>query len=149
MISVQQETLFQIADEVDELLQLHYEELTLYKERVALDPIWSRYNEMESAGSFYVFTVRDDGKLVGYSAFFLVPHMHYAAMRMAHNDVIFLRKDYRDAHTGKRLIELCESRMKELGADRITWHVKLSLDWSPLLHRMGYASEEVVVGKML
>jgi hypothetical protein len=39
--------------------------------------------------------------------------------------------------------------MKEFGANKITWHVKYSNDFRPILHRMGYADEDSIVGKML
>ena len=39
--------------------------------------------------------------------------------------------------------------MKELGATKMTWHIKHANDIRPILHRMGYADEDIIVGKML
>ena len=147
-IEIRQEPLSSIVHEVSYLLKQHYLELTGNKDKVKLDPIWSRYAELEQTGKFYTFTVRDNGELVGYSGFILDRHLHYRDLMVATNDVLFLREDLRLGITGIRLIKFSENRMKELGANKITWHVKFSKDFRPILHRLGYLDEEVIVGKM-
>lgn len=149
MITYARETLFDVVDEVDGLLRQHYDELTLHKDKIKLDPMWGEYRALESAGKFVLFTARDDGKLVGYSAFFVVPHMHYADTVMALNDVLYLHADYRKGRTGIKLIQYAESVLREFGVQKLTYHIKHSLDWSPILHHMGYSDEEKIVGKML
>lgn len=149
MIEYSKECLCDVVNEVEPLLQLHYEELTLSKDRVKLDPDWERYANMEHAGSFHVFTARDDGRLIGYSAFFLAKHIHYRSLVVANNDVLYLHPDYRCGMTGIRLIRSSETGMKALGAAKITWHAKYSNDLKQILIRMGYADEEAILGKML
>lgn len=143
------ECLCDVINEVEPLLQLHYEELTLNKDVVKLDPDWSRYAAMEHAGSFHIFTARDAGELVGYSAFFLASHIHYRSLVVANNDVLYLHPDHRVGMTGIRLIRNSETGMKALGATKITWHAKYSNHLKQILIRMGYADEEAILGKML
>jgi hypothetical protein len=149
MISYQQETLFEVIDEVGPLLELHYQELTLNKERVKLDPMWERYATLEMAGAFVVYTARSEGKLIGYSAFFINVHMHYADLKVAINDVLFLHPDYRTGRTGIGLIRFCERELlKWSGPHKIVWHAKTSNDLADILIRMGYSVEETVLAKL-
>lgn len=81
--------------------------------------------------------------------FFMKPHIHYKDLIVATNDVIFLKKEYRLGITGIKLLKYSEQKIRELGAKKITWHVKYSNDFRPILHRMGYSDEDVIVGKIL
>lgn len=149
MIKFNTEKVLYIKEELKSLLDKHYEELTLDKDVVKLDPIWSLYGELEEKNQFFLFTVRDEDVLVGYSAFFMKPHIHYKDLMVATNDVIFLKKEYRLGITGIKLLKYSEQKIKELGAKKITWHVKYLNDFRPILHRMGYSDEDVIVGKIL
>ena len=149
MIKFNTEKVLDIKEELKSLLDKHYEELTLDKDVVKLDPIWSLYGELEEKNQFFLFTARDEDVLVGYSAFFMKQHIHYKDLIVATNDVIFLKKEYRLGITGIKLLKYSEQKVKELGAKKITWHVKYSNDFRPILHRMGYSDEDVIVGKIL
>ena len=146
---LQTEVLFDIHQEMEVLIEQHYQELTLNKDKVKLKPVWTQYKELEDKGEFYLLTARIDGELVGYSAFFLKPHIHYNDVIVATNDVLFLIKRVRTGTTGIKLIKYSEQRMKELGATKMTWHIKHANDIRPILHRMGYVDEDIIVGKML
>ena len=149
MITLQQETLYDVVDEVEPLLKLHYEELTLNKERIKLDPMWERYALLELSESLVIYTARDNEQLVGYSAFFVTQHMHYAGLTIVANDVLFLHPDHRTGRTGIRLIKFCESSLREkLGSFKLTMHAKYSNDLASILTRMGYAAEEVILAKL-
>ena len=148
-LDLQTETLADIITEVQDLLVQHYEELTLNKQYIKLKPVWSRYLALEAEGKFITVTARIAGELVGYSGFFLDRHIHYEDLIVATNDVLFLRKDLRQGMTGIRLIKYSEGTMRDFGANKITWHIKYSNDIRPILHRMGYADEDVIVGKLL
>jgi len=143
------ELLCEAVHEADELLRLHYEELTLNKHRVKLDPIWDSYASLEAAGRFHIFTAREDGRLIGYSAFFVNRHLHYADLTTALNDVLFLHPDHRLGMTGIRLLKFCEAELKKLGAQKVCWHAKLNTSLIPILTRMGYATEEVSMAKFI
>jgi len=148
-MDLQKELLITIKDELQLLLVDHYEELTLNKHKVKLNPDWNRYFELERQGKLHLFTLRDQTELVGYSVFFLDTHIHYKDLMVATNDIIYLKKSDRLGTSGIRLIKYSEQQMKLLGADKITWHVKLSQDFRPILHRMGYMDEDIIVGKIL
>lgn len=143
------ETVEQVRPDIGALLQLHYEELTADKEHVALAPDWGRYLSLEALDKLLAFTVRDEGKLIGYSVWFVDAHIHYKDLLVAANDVIFLHKDYRKGGTGKKLIDHSEHMLKWFGVDKVIWHIKFKQDWSAILLRRGYAKEDFTVGKIL
>lgn len=148
MVTFQQESLYEIIDEVDELLQLHYTELTHHKHVVKLKPMWHRYGALEEMGLFVVYTARDDARLIGYSAFFVNQHLHYEDLTIGINDVLFLHPEWRKGLTGIRLLKFSELELKKLGVHKVTWHCKDNgLD--VILKRLGYKHEEVVMGKII
>lgn len=149
MITFDRELLCEVVQEVQPLLDAHYAELTLNKDVVKLDPQWQEYALLEQMGRFVVFTARDDGVLVGYSAFFVNRHIHYAGLTVAINDVLFLAQSRRRGTTALRFLDFCEEALRAEGVRKLTYHIKFSLDWRPILHRKGYVDEEVMVGKLL
>lgn len=149
MLSFNREMLYDVFEDVQPLLALHYRELTLHQDKIALDPVWERYAALERQGSFALFTARDGGRLIGYSAFYVQNHIHYTDTIVAANDVLFLHPDYRKGSAGIKLIKFSEQQLQAQGVNKITWHVKFSKDFRPILHRLGYADEEVMCGKIL
>lgn len=143
------EILCEVVQEAQPLLLAHYAELTLRKDVVKLDPMWQEYRLLEQLGRFVIFTARDDGQLVGYAAYFLNKHLHYSALMVAQNDVLFLHPDKRRGTTALRFLDYAEDQLKAMGAQKLVYHIKFSLDWRPILHRKGYADEEVMVSKLL
>jgi GNAT superfamily N-acetyltransferase len=153
MITYQQESLFDIVNEVDDLLRLHYEELCLNRDKIKLDPMWDRYAELERSGNLVLFTVRDDKKLIGYSAFLVTKHLHYGMLTLAINDVLFLHPDYRSGRIGIKLIRMCESYFEDIKTPdveiKMVWHAKFDTSLEKLLRSMNYTAEEISFGRIL
>jgi len=139
----------EIIVELQYLIELHYAELTLHKEVVKLDPDWDKYKHLAKLGMIAFITARDDGKLIGYSLFFVSPHIHYKNNIMANNDVIFLHPAYRQGRTGIKLLYKCEEVLQAMNVDKIIWHIKFAKDFRNILYRMGYEDEDALVGKII
>lgn len=148
-ITYRKELLCEVIDELCVMLELHYEELTLDKHIVKLDPDWARYSDMEHAGIFHFLSAREDEKLVGYSAFFINQSLHYKSLRVAQNDVMFLHPSKRNGMAGIRLIKESEKMVSDLGANKIMFHCKYSNDLKQILIRLGYKDEEAMLGKII
>jgi hypothetical protein len=146
-MNFQEETLAEVWIELQVLLPLNYEELTLNKDHVKLDPDWNRYQCMSDNSELSIFTARDGVELVGYAFFFVLPHIHYKNLVVANNDVLFLKKEYRTGMTGIKFLKYCDEQLKSR-CDKITWHIKDTNDFSPLLKRMGYSVEDTIMGKI-
>lgn len=143
------ELLCEVVQEVQPLLVEHYDELTIGKHLIKLDPQWQEYALLEQLGRFVVYTAREDGKLIGYSAYFITRHLHYAGLIHAQNDVLFLQREHRRGTTALRFLDHCEQQLRGKGVQKLTYHIKFSLDWRPILHRRSFVDEEVMVAKML
>lgn len=150
MVTFQKELVYQVVNDVGELLKLHYQELTLNKDRIALNPMWERYAALEQADAFVVFTARDDGQLIGYSAFFVNRHMHYGDLVMCNNDVLFLHPDHRTGRTGIKLIRYCEDQALAMFEKNfsLTWHAKDNTPLADILRRMGYTLQDLIFSKL-
>ena len=133
-----------------DFLEIHYDELALHKDAIPLDPDYDRYLSLEAKKQLKVFTLRtDDQELIGYAVFIITPMLHYKSTVCAANDLLYIDRKYRQGMTGVKFIKYCESKIKEYGADKITWHVKESNNFVPILKRMGYITEDIIVGKIL
>jgi GNAT superfamily N-acetyltransferase len=139
----------QARSEIKGLISLHYEEIALNKEVIPLDPDWDRYKTLIANKLAYLITARDDGKLIGYSIFFVTNHLHYKSTLYANNDLLYLHPNYRKGMIGPRLIQYSEQFLKALGVSKILWHVKFNKDFTRILHHMGYVDEDIIVGKII
>jgi hypothetical protein len=133
----------------EDLLEAHYQELTLHKEVVKLNVDWEKYSLMEKRGMLMSIGVFEDSILVGYSVFILADHAHYKDMLVASNDVLFLREDKRKGSLGVRLVRESEARLHAKGVTKILWHCKYGTVLGKLLKHMGYVNEEFTMGKIL
>jgi len=149
MIHIAREPFDQIyGAEVAAMLLKHWQEIALYQGDVPLEPDLERYRALEKAGALLCLSARDDGRPVGYAAWILAYHLHYASCKTATNDVIYLLPEYRGRTAGLRLIEESERVLiEECGAHVIRWHIKPANDWSAVLLRRGYQVEESILGK--
>lgn len=143
------ESLMACRAEVDPLLIEHWKEIALNQDEIPLDVDWTVYEAMEQAGILVFISCRRDSALIGYSAFVVKPHPHYKSTVFAMNDVIFLKEEFRRGRIGYGLIKASENAVRDKGAEKISWHVKITNDWTALLSRMGYEIEEMNCGKLL
>lgn len=150
MIRIEMGSVAVMQEEGQTLLDEHYQELTLNKDVVKLDVDWPRYQRLEKLGSLVCFVARLNGVLIGYSVFIYSFHMHYKTCKMASNDVLFLKKEYRTkSSAGLKLLRFAEEYLKNIGVTKILYHVKKSNNFNPILERMGFAHEEYIMGKIL
>lgn len=104
---------------------------------------WDTYYNIEEAGLFYLFTVRDEDRLIGYCSFIVAPDLHYMGRLSAMQDSIFVLKDYRSKGVGGRLIDFCDDVLeKDFKVTTIHHSVNIKVDFSPLLERKGYVFTE-------
>lgn len=143
------QTVDKFIEDVKPLLLLHYDELTLDKDIITLDPDWDKYRLWFDQGKIATLEARDHDQLVGYCVFFLERHIHYYNNIFARNDILFLHKDYRKGRTGIELIKRSEDMLKEYNVSKVIWHIKQKNDFRVILHRMGYKDEDILVGKAL
>ena len=149
-LRIVQESAMKHFDNLGDLYQDHWDEIANDKQLKVLKPNRAAYERMENEGalvSLFVYDILDD--IVGYSVNIVVPHIHYVDLITAHNDIIFIRKDYRLGSLGLRLIKETEKAVKLKGAQLMLWHAKENTALSKIIPRMGYNTQDIVFGKEL
>lgn len=136
-------------DKAQELMLAHWHELATDKKLMELAPAIDRYRAMEETGSLFALGVWDGDTMVGYSLSFLLINLHYSALKYAHNDVLFLREDYRKGSVGVKLIAATEKAALALGARLMLWHVKPDTSAAKLFPRLGYRVQDIMFSKGL
>ena len=149
MITIQCETYLDAIAELRPMFEKHWEEVAINKDKIKLNPDYKQYETLQELGTLALFTARDDGKLVGYSVFFMVPHLHYSDHRFAMNDIIFLMPEYRATMLGAQLVQFAEDELKSVGIDYISYHFKTHLPYGKGLEFMGYEHSENLFGKYI
>jgi len=132
--------------ELEPLLLDHWAEIAQYSD-IPMNVDWQRYYTMQRQGILQVYTARDEGKLVGYCVYMVVPHLHYSDTLYAIQDVLFLHPDYRGRTAGYRMIKFADKDLEGRGVGVIMQHVKVKHDFGPLLTRMGYEHAENIYSK--
>ncbi len=124
------------------LLEEHYHEIAWNIEKIPLDVDVEKYSFLQEEGILLCYSLRDQGKLVGYAAFLKQYHLHYKSTLFAANDVLFIKEPYRKAGIGSSFLNFCEEDLKCLGCQVIALRIKKCLDWTPLAQHLGFESIE-------
>lgn len=132
--------------EIYPLFMEHWHEIAHYKD-IPLDPDVELYHRMDSMGMMRVFTAREEGKLVGYSVYFVRSNPHYKSSIQANQDVLFIQKDKRGF--GRDFIKWCDEQLKNEGVQIVHHHVKKAHDFGPMLKRMGYELVDLIYARRL
>lgn len=150
MIKYQQESLLTCKSDAIPLLEKHWEEIALNKDKIKLNPDWDAYANLEDADILKIFTARDaDNKLVGYFVVFVKAHIHYKDNLFAYNDILFVDQNYRKGFTGPRLMKFAEKCLKADGVDVIIVNTKRHKPFDSLLLWLGYKHIENLYSKVL
>lgn len=148
-IKYQQEFLTTTYEEAKPLLNSHWEEIALNKNKIKLNPDWKAYESLESQGKLKIFTARDKGTLVGYFVVIVGVNIHYKDHVFASNDVIYLAPSYRKGFTGIRLITFAEKCLKDDGVSVLTVNTKVHKPFDKLLSFLKFSKIELVYSKYL
>lgn len=138
-----------IQEEIEPLLDDHWEEIALNKDTIKLNPDWKKYALLDAHNMLRVFTARDDGKLIGYFVVIVETALHYSDHVFAHNDIIFLAKEYRRGMTGVKLIKYAEKCLAQEGVKQLFINTKRHQPFDPILERLKFNEVEKVYAKVL
>jgi GNAT superfamily N-acetyltransferase len=149
MITVQREKFSDVYEESKALLEEHWSEISSFSD-IKLNVDHALYSCAEEKGILRVFTIRDDSVLVGYLATFVRGHIHYKESLQSFVDVVFLKEEYRNAGTGKKLIDFVDNSLKAEGVQINQHHVKIKHPaLGKLLEHLGYETVETTYVRRL
>lgn len=90
MISVQVESFERAIPEIKRIINSHWNELALFKDRMPLDPQWDEYVMRERAGTLFLVTVRKNGEIAAYYIAQVAPGFHYQQTLIGHMDIMYV-----------------------------------------------------------
>ena len=136
------EKIFECIDDMRYLWSMHWDEIALDKEKIKLNPDIETFQLLEDAGGLHIVTLRDDGKLIGYHASIVRPHLHYKDSLTAYVDMYFIHPDDRKGRVGIDLFKYAEKSLSARGCERVYTGTKLHKDMGVLLSRLGHKETE-------
>jgi len=129
------------------LFEEHYEEIARNKQVMKLKPNWQLYDQMDATGWLYIYLAMQGDVCIGYSMNIMMYHLHYADLRIAQNDVLFVKKEFRGGRLGLRLLKATEDHAKSEGCKLMLWHAKENTALDKLLPKLKYGVQEIMYSK--
>jgi len=143
------ENLAKVRREIEPLLEEHWKEIALNKDKIALNPDWRAYADLDSINALRIYTARKDEKLMGYFVVIVSRSLHYRDHLFANNDVIFLTKGARKGLTGVKLIKFAIESLAKEGITKLHVNTKAHQPFDAILERLGFEEIERVHSLML
>ena len=148
-VKYQQEFLDGVVEDAKHLLEEHWEEVALNKDKIKLNPDWDAYHDLEQKGMLKAFTAREGDKLVGYFVVVVQRNLHYKDHLFASNDIVFLHPDYRKGRTGIKLIQFAEKCLKEDGVSVLAINTKVHKPFDNLMQFLKFSLVERIYSKYI
>lgn len=105
------------------------------------------YNVLQDGGFLRVYTMREEGVMVGFSIYVVQEALHCEGTYQAVSDSMYIDKEYRSR--GKELITLIQEDLTEEGVTDFHFTVKTGLDSGNLTESTGCHLYESVYYKRL
>lgn len=143
------EVLDECLEEMKPLLEKHWEEIALHKDKIELNPDYESYYDIEETGSLHIVTARKLGKLIGYFISFINPHLHYKDHYFAINDILFVSPAYRNSSVGKEMFKFAEEELAKEGVSVLMMSMKTHAPFDHLCESLGYSNVERTYSKYI
>lgn len=137
-LTYQQDTPYTLLREGQALFAQHYfEEASQPDFPLEIDEDF--YLKGTELGLYRVYTVRDNDKLIGYSAFMLTHNMQAKSCRQANVEALYVNEEYRGGSVGVKLINFSKAELKKEGVHVMRIHCTPGGALDRLLTRMNFA----------
>ena len=129
------------------LFEEHYEEIARNKQIMKLKPNYKLYEALNSTGWLFIYVAMQGDVCIGYSMNIMMHHLHYADLRIAQNDILFVKKELRGGRLGLRLLKATEDYAKSEGCKLMLWHAKENTALAKLLPKLKYGVQEIMYSR--
>jgi hypothetical protein len=137
----QREEFSKFVEDAVPLFKEHHAEVGDYfPDDIPLDVNVEAFLSLDEKGMLRVFTVRDEGELVGYCVHHVSYHLHYKNSLQAAQDAIYISPSHR--HWGKRFIDWVDDKLRLEGVDAVYHYVSVNKDYSYTLKKLNYKKIE-------
>ena len=141
------ENTFDVLDEFLPLTQKAWDEVDQMKGHLTFEPDLEAYKALNNAGQLRLYTMREEGVMVGYALYLIQPVLHCKGSFHGLSDVMYIEPEYRGL--GGTLLDLVQSDLKEEGVKWFGFTVKAGLDTGRLAESLGCVLHEKVYQKEL
>lgn len=148
-LNIVKQDLMPVREQLESLLAEHWHEVAKNKHLMKLAPQVEKYAKLEAEGALLCLFARSGEVIVGYSINIITPHLHYGALTIAQNDVIFIHPVFRPSSLGLRLIKATEEACADAGAQIMLMHAKEDTPFAKILPRKGYGVQDIIYSKEL
>lgn len=131
------ERISEVAGEIAPLHEAHWKESEGFRHGLPLQPNYLAWASDEAAGSFLLFTVRQNGVLVGYCQVY-ISYSNHTGTKICNEDALFLDPVVRSGFICSRFAKYAERVVKSLGVREVRLSVKVTNDIWKLWERIGY-----------
>ena len=120
------------------MFNAHWKEIGAFnKQKVNLAPNWPIYRALGDIGKLKLFTVRNDGNIVGYQLFIIDVHPHYSKTKMAESDAVYLYPEFRKGFIGYNFLKFCIKELHD-DVDVIIMNTKAGTSYDIILKRLKF-----------
>lgn len=133
----------------ESIIQSHYEELALNKDKVPLIPNWDKYILLENADALVHISLREDGILIGYFIGVVDTHLHYMQTKMFTMDIMYVSPKHRNSNGGMLLMEKLEEECRRRGVQKMILNTKKHFNIGALYVRRGFKHIEEIYSKWI
>lgn len=130
------------------MLHRHWREMP-HEGDLPFDPDQAIYAMGEQMGVFRLFTVRADGRLVGYCCVSVHKSLWHKGTIEAGQHSLYVEPEYRKGRLGIRFIRFIEAALKAEGVRTLRQHSHLGRPESRLFRKLGYADVHIEHEKVL
>jgi hypothetical protein len=146
-VAIGRESLLDVLDEIAPLIVAHWREVHPYQD-LAINPNLALYEVAEARGMLRIFTARHDGKLIGYSMFFVLETPQIQGVLQAKHELLYVAPSERGLFS-LHFIARCDEMLRAEGVKVVQQEVRPKLDFSPVLERLGYEKTSATYSRRL
>lgn len=125
-----------LQEEMLALYQDYYSKTEVGADSPPLNFRWDVYQQVQDAGAFYLYTAREDGRLLGVSFYMVAPHLHHSTQIVASCCGLSVHLDARGKSVARKLIDFAAADLKAAGAHMMTHAARTCYKETPIFERL-------------
>jgi GNAT superfamily N-acetyltransferase len=137
-------------DAAVEIFPRHWRELALDRNEIPLSVDVELYSNSDKKGVLHVVVARNDGFVVGYIFFWIMPHPHYKDFGLqASTDAFYVLPEFRKGGLGARMLMFAEESLRERGIKKLAISTKVHENHADVLKALGFKVTDIALSKLL
>lgn len=151
MITLQREKLQDMLEEFKEVLEFNYKQTASHQDKFPMNIDWDLFLALENANCFFLTTVRDEKKLIGYMSFTVLPNINFKTSKTAYTDKYVILPEYWGKGLGRKLLKATIEWSTEIKCERLFGGVRINQGEAPIkmYESEGFEKIEINMEKVL